>query len=167
MTQMCQPLHKKLKAAYDTTPNAGIIVENIPDFTDYHSLWLTLQLLAAKRSRVSTNPEVRASTLLEESAAAIRLIANDLVKIFYGNKRWTATEMNIDEAAIVCSGLALVRLENEKFISDLGDIIRHKINDAEGTDFILLAKGTHYMRNFKHTKDVYALVHARAIAKLG
>ena len=75
--------------------------------------------------------------------------------------------MNIDEAAIVCSGLALVKLENEKFISDLGDIIRHKINDAEGTDFILLAKGSHYMRNFKHTKDVYALVHARAMTKLG
>ena len=38
--------------------------------------------------------------------------------------------MNIDEAAIVCSGLALVRIENEKFISDLGDIIRQKINEA-------------------------------------
>lgn len=75
--------------------------------------------------------------------------------------------MNIDEVAIVCSGLALVRIENEKFISDLGDIVRHKINDAEGTDFILLAKGSHYMRGFKHTKDVYALVHARAMTKLG
>ena len=38
--------------------------------------------------------------------------------------------MNIDEAAIVCSGLALVRVDNEKFVSDLGDIVRHKINDA-------------------------------------
>lgn len=73
--------------------------------------------------------------------------------------------MNVDEAAIVCSGLALCRIENEKFIADLGDIIRHKINFAQGTDFILLAKGTHYMRNFKFTKDVYALVHARAITK--
>jgi hypothetical protein len=72
--------------------------------------------------------------------------------------------MNIDEASIVCSGLALVRIENEKFIADLGDIIRYKINDAQGTDFILLAKGSHYMRNYKHTKDIYALVHARAMA---
>lgn len=68
--------------------------------------------------------------MLEESAQAIRLIANDLVKVFYGNKRWKATEMNIDEAAIVCSGLALVKIENEKFIADLGDLIRFKINDA-------------------------------------
>jgi hypothetical protein len=73
--------------------------------------------------------------------------------------------MNIDEAAIVASGLALVRIENEKFIADLGDIVRHKINHAQGTDFILLAKGSHYMRNFKHTKDLYSLVHARAVAK--
>jgi hypothetical protein len=44
--------------------------------------------IAANRTRVSSNPEVRASSLLEESAHAIKLIANDLVKIFYGNKRW-------------------------------------------------------------------------------
>lgn len=75
--------------------------------------------------------------------------------------------MNIDEAAIVCSGLALVRTDNERFISDLGDIVRHKINEAQGTDFILLAKGSHYMRNFKHTKDLYALIHARAMSKFG
>lgn len=103
---------------------------------------------------------------MEESAQAIRLIANDLVKLFYGNKRWNATEMNIDEAAIVSSGLALVRLDNEKFIADLGDIIRHKIGQAQGTDFILLAKGSHYLRNYKHTKDVYALVHANAMTQL-
>ena len=63
-------------------------MEDFPDLTDYHTLWLTLQLFAAKRTRVSSNPEVRASSLLEESAHAIKLIANDLVKIFYGNKRW-------------------------------------------------------------------------------
>jgi hypothetical protein len=166
MTHLSQPLHKKLKAAYDTSTKTPIMIEDIPDFTDYHSLWLTLQLFAAKRTRVNLNPEVRASNLLEESAQAIRLIANDLVKLFYGNKRWQATEMNIDEAAIVCSGLALVRLDNEKFISDLGDIIRHKIAHAQGTDFILLAKGSHYMRNYKHTKDIYAMVHANAMTHL-
>jgi len=88
MTHLSQPLHKKLKAAYDTSTKTPIMIEDIPDFTDYHSLWLTLQLFAAKRTRVNSNPEVRASNLLEESAQAIRLIANDLVKLFYGNKRW-------------------------------------------------------------------------------
>lgn len=128
MTEMSQPMHKKLKAAYDTSSKNTIAVEDVPDFTDYHSLWLSLQLFAAKRSRVAS--DANAKDLLEESAQSIKLLANDLVKIFYGNKRWQATEMNIDEAAIVCSGLALVRIENEKFIADLGDIVRHKINHA-------------------------------------
>lgn len=42
MTSLCQPLHKKLKAAYDTSSKNTIAVSEIPDFTDYHSLWLTL-----------------------------------------------------------------------------------------------------------------------------
>lgn len=29
-------------------------------------------------------------------------------------------------------------------------------------DLILLVKGAFYLRDFKHTKDVYATVHARA-----
>jgi hypothetical protein len=86
MTEMCEPLHKKLKAAYDTSQKNTTAVEDVPDFTDYHSLWLSLQLFAAKRSRVATS--ATAGSLQEESAHAIKLIANDLVKIFYGNKRW-------------------------------------------------------------------------------
>ena len=71
--------------------------------------------------------------------------------------------MNITEAAIISSGLALVRVENLKFVSDIGDIIKHNIGDASPMDLIFLVKGAFYLRNFKHTKDVYAHVHARAV----
>ena len=71
--------------------------------------------------------------------------------------------MNITEAAIISSGLALVRVQNLKFVSDIGDIIKHNIGDASPMDLIFLVKGAFYMRDFKHTKDVYPTVHARAL----
>ena len=71
--------------------------------------------------------------------------------------------MNITEAAVISSGLALVRVENLKFVSDIGDIIKHNIAEAGPMDLIFLVKGAFYLRNFKHTKDVYATVHARAM----
>ena len=73
--------------------------------------------------------------------------------------------MNVAEASVVCSGLALVREQNEKFIADLGDIIRHNLKHATGIDLILLTKGAFYMRKFKHTSDLYTLVHAEAMSK--
>lgn len=63
--------------------------------------------------------------------------------------------MNITEAAVISSGLALVRIQNQKFIADVGDIIKHNITEAGPLDCIFLAKGAFYMRDFKHTKDVY------------
>ena len=72
--------------------------------------------------------------------------------------------MNITEAGVISSGLALVRVENLKFISDIGDIIKHNIAEASPMDLIFLVKGAFYMRNFKHTTDVYSHVHARALA---
>ena len=71
--------------------------------------------------------------------------------------------MNISEVAVISSGLALVRVENLKFVSDIGDIIKHNITEASPMDLIFLVKGAFYLRNFKHTKDVYANVHARAL----
>ena len=65
--------------------------------------------------------------MIDQAAHSIRLIATDLVKTFAGNERWQATQMNIQEASTVCSGLALVRVENQKFIADVGDIIRHNL----------------------------------------
>ena len=71
--------------------------------------------------------------------------------------------MNITEAAVISSGLALVRIENLKFVSDIGDIITHNITKAGAMDLIFLVKGAFYLRNFKHTTEVYPTVHARAL----
>ena len=56
--------------------------------------------------------------------------------------------MNITEAAVISSGLALVRVQNLKFISDMGDIIKHNIGEAGPMDLIFLANGAFYMRDF-------------------
>jgi len=56
--------------------------------------------------------------------------------------------MNAGEVALISSGLAMSRVENEKFVADLGDVIRNVLKDAGNMDLILLAKGTFYMRNF-------------------
>jgi len=50
----------------------------------------------------------------------------------------------------------MVRVENLKFVSDIGDVIKHNILRATPTDLIFLIKGAHYLRNFKHTTDVYS-----------
>lgn len=71
--------------------------------------------------------------------------------------------MNITEAAVISSGLALVRVQNLKFIADIGDVIKHNIGEAGPMDLIFLVKGAFYMRDFKHSTDVYATVHARAL----
>ena len=97
-------------------------------------------------------------------AQSIRLIAGDLIKIFNGNERWIATEMNITEAAMIASGLAIVRVENERFIADLADIIRQTLRDSTGMDLILLTKGAFYMRKFEHSNDIYAKVHAQCMS---
>ena len=66
---------------------------------------------------------------------------------------------------MLVSGLAVARVSNDKFIADLGDLVRHNIKEASGIDLIMLAKGSHYMRGFQHTTDVYATVHAAAMSK--
>lgn len=68
--------------------------------------------------------------------------------------------MNIGEASLISSGLAVIKVENEKFIADLADVIRETIKDASNMDLILLTKGSFYMRKFTHTTDLYAKVHA-------
>jgi hypothetical protein len=61
--------------------------------------------------------------------------------------------------------LESVRVENEKFIGDLGDVARHTLKDASEIDLVLLTKGAFYMRKFKHTKDIYSLVHAECMRR--
>ena len=74
--------------------------------------------------------------------------------------------MNIGEAALICSGLALLQVQNEKFIADLSDIIAQNLKEAVPIDLILLTKGSFYMRKFKHTEKLYAKVHAQCISKM-
>lgn len=129
----------------------------MPDLHDYAQLWLGLQLVASKRHKSQSN---------EALSSSLKLIAADLIKIFNGNERWQATEMNISEAALISSGLAVIRIENEKFIADLSDVVKHTLRDASNMDLALLVKGSHHMRKYKHASDLYSMVHAHCMERL-
>jgi len=60
----------------------------------------------------------------------VRVIARDLIKIFNGNKRWHNTEINISEATNIAIAIASLKLEKDKFIADVGDIIKANIKEA-------------------------------------
>jgi hypothetical protein len=79
--------------------------------------------------------------------------------------RWKPTELDATDVSLICSVLESVRVENEKFIGDLGDVVRHNLDNASEVDLVLLTKGTFYMRDFKHTKDLYAMVHAECMRR--
>lgn len=95
----------------------------------------------------------------------IKLIAKDLIRMFNSNKRWRNTDLNIHEAANISIAIASLKLQTEDFIADIGDIIRANIKEASPIDLINLAKSTHYMRGFKHTKDLYSIVHAECVSR--
>jgi len=99
----------------------------------------------------------------------IRVLSKDLIKVFNGNKRWKATELNAGEAGNISIAIASLKLAgagpNERFIADIGDIIRKNIKDASNIDLINLAKSTHYFRNFEHTRDLYSVVHAECLTR--
>ena len=93
------------------------------------------------------------------------MIAKDLIKVFNGNRRWKATDLNISEASNIAIAIASLKLGNEKFIADIGDIIRANIKQATPVDLINLAKSTHYMRKHEYTKDLYSHVHAECVTR--
>lgn len=95
----------------------------------------------------------------------VKLIAKDLIRIFNSNKRWRNTDLDIHEAANISIAIASLKLQTENFIADVGDIIRHNIKDANAFDLINLTKSTHYMREFKHTKDLYSILHAECVSR--
>lgn len=136
-------MHKKLQPGYKTMSKElnvamGAQVNKwalVPDMHDYTNLWLALQLVVAKRSS-------------KDDMSPVKVVATDLIKIFNGNGRWNATEMNIHEASIISSGLALLSIKSEKFVADLGDIIKKNLKEATAQDLILLTKASFYMRNF-------------------
>ena len=120
----------------------------------YSDIWVGLGLLA------KIKPDHH--ELQQATPAAIKLISADLIKIFNGNRRWQATELDQSDVAIIASSIESCSIANEKFIGDLGDIIRHTIKQASELDLVLLTKGAYYMRSFKHSKDIYSVVHAEA-----
>ena len=86
-------------------------------------------------------PEVKARGL-------VRVIAKDLIKLFNGNKRWKAQDMNITEASTISIAIASLKLE-----------------EASGLDLVNLAKSTFYMRKFEHNRDLYSHVHAECVSR--
>lgn len=128
----------------------------VPDITMYMNLWLVLATFA------SLQPRYREMGSMPES---FRLIANDLIKLFNQNPRWNATELDILEATNISVGIAVLKVKNEKFIGDIGDIIRARLQEGkfEPSDLPNLAKSTKYMREFKYSRDLYSQVHATAL----
>lgn len=65
----------------------------------------------------------------------VRVIARDLIKVFNGNKLWKATDLNINEAATISIAIASLKLEGkgpiERFIADIGDVIRANLKEAQ------------------------------------
>jgi len=97
------------------------------------------------------------------------VLARDLIKVFNGNKRWRATDINASEASNISVAIASLKLKGagpiERFIADVGDIIRVTIKDTTNNDLYNLAKSTHYLRNFEHTRDLYSVVHAECLTR--
>ena len=99
----------------------------------------------------------------------MRILARDLIKVFNGNKRWKATDLNISEAAVISIAIASLRLEGagpiDRFIADISDIIRANLKDATNDDLYNLSKSTHYMRKFEHSRDLYSHAHAECVTR--
>ena len=167
-------LHDKLAAAVNTETfrdqvksPTNLVEELTPDLTAYSNLWLSLACFGIKgapetQEEDDSRPEVRARGL-------IRVLCKDLVKVFNGNKRWKATDLSINEASTIAIAIASLKLEGagpmERFIADIGDVIRANLKDATGMDLINLAKACHYLRKFEHTRDLYSHVHAECVTR--
>ena len=76
--------------------------------------------------------------------------------MFMDNPRWNATELNLSEATNISVAVAVLKIQNEKFIGDVGDIIRMHLESASQYDLPNLVKSTFYMRNFKYSRDLYS-----------
>ena len=92
-------------------------------------------------------------------------MAKDLIKVFNGNKRWKATDINISEAANISVAIASLKLENERFIADVMDLIKANLRSATNIDLINVTKSSFYMRKFESTKDLYAHIHAECVTR--
>jgi len=94
---------------------------------------------------------------------AFKQVQAVLIQIFRSNPHWNATEIEFDEAANISVAIAILKVQDSKFIGDVGDIIRMHIDrDCMPQQLINLAKSSFYMREFQHSRDIYSVVHAKA-----
>ena len=56
--------------------------------------------------------------------AEFKTLSKDLIKVFNSNPRWKPTVMNFFEATNISIAIAILKVENEKFIADIADILR-------------------------------------------
>jgi hypothetical protein len=154
-------------------PPTNAVEELIPDLTTYANLWLAITCFGVK-STVEGVPDQqddigRVGEFGTNSVGIIRALARDLIKVFNGNKRWRATDLNVHEATTVSIAIASLKLSGqgpiERFAADIGDIIRANIKEASNEDLINLSKSTFYLRKFEHTRDLYSHVHAECVTR--
>jgi hypothetical protein len=119
----------------------------VPDIPTFVNLWLCLATFAAWQPNYAK---------MQNMNQKFKLIEGDLVKLFNQNPRWNATELNLSEASNVSVAIAVLKVTKDKFIGDIGDIIRMNIKETTPNDLPNLAKSSFYMRDFKFSKDLYS-----------
>lgn len=124
-TDFVPQLHTNLTEIYSidkshVQKNSSLIFTKIPDLLMYMNIWLSMATFAAMQ------PKYIEMTTMNQN---FKLIIADLIKIFNQNERWNATEINLQEATNISVAIAVLKIQNEKFIGDIGDIIRMQVND--------------------------------------
>ena len=97
-----------------------MVEEIIPDLTAYKNLWLSITCFGVKsniQGIIDDQTDNQESIDGEDKApeyrarGLIKILAKDLIKVFNGNKRWKATDMDIAEASNISIAIASLRLE--------------------------------------------------------
>lgn len=179
-TDLASELHEKLALGVKTDTmkleellkKPNLISDLIPDITSYNNLWLAITCFGIKANimdqsakDIGDDIDLHGEDQGQRARGFVRLIAKDLIKVFNGNKRWKNTDLTVSEASNIAIAIASLRLEQEHFIADVGDIIRANLKNATNTDLVNLAKSTYYFRNFHHTRDLYSQIHAECVSR--
>lgn len=184
INDMGPELHDRLLRAVNTetfrvdkdknkTPES---VEDLtPDLTTYANLWLAITCFGVKNPSSTQTADCQDQQDFQglefdaPISGIVRALARDLIKVFNGNRRWKATDLNITEASMISIAIASLKLQGsgpiERFIADIGDVIRANLKQGQNDELINLAKATFYLRKFEHTRDLYAHVHAECVTR--
>ena len=158
-------LHNALSTVVKTdrshfVENPGLVYMLVPDLTLYMNLWLTMATFASQQPNYSN---------MTVMPSEFNLVAKDLIRIFNENPRWRGVDMNFIEAANISVAIAILKVNNEKFIGDISDIIRANLQYkgeempmnsplqmVEPEDLPNIAKSSFYMRTYPTATDIYA-----------